>query len=143
MAIPGDFETRMRVLEDVEAIKRLKARYWRCMDQKLWAEMEQLYTDDATQEAGDWRVEGGGRAIVRRLSQVLDGVATAHGGHSPDIEITGDTTARGTWALQDRLVWKSGRKMTGFGHYEDEYVKEQGAWRIRSTRITRLFEEWA
>ena len=72
MAIPRDFETRMRVLEDVEAIKKLKAAYWRCMDQKLWAEMEQLYTDDATQEAGDWRVEGGGRAIVRRLSQVLE-----------------------------------------------------------------------
>jgi hypothetical protein len=142
MSIPSDIEARMRVSEDIEAIKKLKAKYWRCMDKKMWTEMEQLYTEDARQEAGDWHVEGGGKAIVQSLSKTLEGVATAHGGHSPEIEITSDTTAKGTWALQDHLVWKSGRKMVGFGHYEDEYVKELGTWKIRSTRITRLFEEW-
>ena len=142
MAIPRDFETRMRVLEDVEAIKKLKAAYWRCMDQKLWAEWSSstLTTPPRKRVTGGWKGEAGpSSGVSPRTGRCRYSPPAA----TPDIEITGDTTARGTWALQDRLVWKSGRKMTGFGHYEDEYVKEQGAWRIRSTRITRLFEEWA
>ena len=30
-------EARIRVLEDTEAVKKLMARYWRCLDDKLWA----------------------------------------------------------------------------------------------------------
>lgn len=30
-----ELELRLGVLEDVEAIKKLKARYWRCVDNKL------------------------------------------------------------------------------------------------------------
>ena len=143
MVGPADLDARIRIIEDTEAIKKLKARYWRCMDKKLWDELEGVYAEDATQEYGaDNRVQGG-KAIVEFLKQQIGDVATAHGGHSPEIEITGDTTARGTWALHDYLVWKSGTKLVGFGHYEDEYVKEDGVWKIKSTRISRLFEDWA
>lgn len=145
MADLAELERRLIVLEDIEAIKKLKAKYWRCMDKKLWNEMEEVYTEDATQDAGDWHVQGG-KAIVqatkKSLTEQTGGAATAHGGHSPEIEITSDATARGIWALQDYLVWKSGRKYLGFGHYEDEYIKRGGQWKIKSTKITRLFEEW-
>jgi len=142
MSDPADLGTRIRILEDIEAIKKLKARYWRCMDKKLWDEMGQVYATEAVQEYGTDRVQGDGKAVVQWIRNGIEDVATAHGGHSPEIEITSGTTARGIWALQDYLVWKSGMKMMGFGHYEDEYVKEGGVWKIKSTKVIRTFEEW-
>ena len=68
---------------------------------------------------------------------------TAHGGHSPEIEITSDTTARGIWALQDYVIVQPNTKMMGWGHYEDEYVKEKGQWKKISVKLTRIVEEWA
>jgi hypothetical protein len=143
MSHPADLETRVRILQDIEAIKKLKARYWRCIDKKLWDELEEVYATDAVQEYGKDRVQGGGKAVVPWIRKGIEDVATAHGGHSPEIEITSATTARGIWALQDYLVWKSGMKLMGFGHYEDEYVKEGEEWKIKSTKVIRTFEEWA
>jgi hypothetical protein len=43
-------------MDDVEAIRRLKARYFRTMDTKDWAGMRQVFTDDVvidTSEADD------------------------------------------------------------------------------------------
>ncbi|MBN2099971.1 MAG: nuclear transport factor 2 family protein, partial [Dehalococcoidia bacterium] len=48
----GDIEARVRRLEDIEAIKKLKARYWRCVDRKLWAEMAEVFTEEATADYG-------------------------------------------------------------------------------------------
>lgn len=141
MAKPTNLQQRVRVLEDVEEIKKLKARYWRFMDRKLWSQLEKVFAKDSVLEYGDVCSQGS-RAIVQSLKQFVGEVATAHGGHSPEIEITSDTTANGVWALHDHLVWKSGRQLVGFGHYEDQYVKQRGKWKIKATKITRLFEEW-
>ncbi|MFC1999780.1 nuclear transport factor 2 family protein [Chloroflexota bacterium] len=141
MADPVEVDKMVKELQDIEAIKKLKARYWRCIDKKLWGEMEEIFTEDATLDYADQHLEGG-KAIVQAIKKALEDVATAHGGHSPEIEVTSDFTARGIWALQDYLVWEPGRKMVGFGHYEDEYVKVQGRWKKKSVRLTRTFEEW-
>ena len=41
-----DLEKRIRRLEDREAIKELKARYWYCIERKLWNELPDLFTED-------------------------------------------------------------------------------------------------
>jgi hypothetical protein len=61
----------------------------------------------------------------------------------PEIEITGEGTARGTWAMFDYVEWpprEGGARvgLTGYGHYLEEYVREDGAWRIRRTHLSRL-----
>jgi hypothetical protein len=44
-----DLATRIQRLEDIAAIERLKYRYWRCLDLKLWIELT-----SATSARGTW-----------------------------------------------------------------------------------------
>jgi SnoaL-like domain len=44
-------------VDDIEAIKQLKARYFRTMDTKDWAAMRLLFTDDVVMDTTD---SGGG-----------------------------------------------------------------------------------
>ncbi|MCX5999332.1 MAG: nuclear transport factor 2 family protein [Chloroflexi bacterium] len=133
-------DRRLRILEDIEAIKRVKARYWHCLDNKLWDELKEVFAENARQQYGDSHHDGQG--IVPYLKDLLGEVTTSHIGYGPDIELTSESTAKGTWGLQDQLIWKSGRRMTGFAYYEDEYVKENNSWRIKRTSVVRTFEEW-
>jgi hypothetical protein len=59
----------------------------------------------------------------------------------PEIEVTSPTTARGVWAMEDKLRWPEDSPLAGlhgYGHYHEEYVKVGGAWRIARTTLTRL-----
>ena len=87
----------------IEAIKQLKARYFRLMDTKQWDAYRQVFTDDMafyfesqaapTATSGDEFV-----AFVRsRLATAL----TVHHGHMPEIELTSPDSARGVWAMFD------------------------------------------
>ena len=42
----------MDELREIEAIKRLKYKYMRCLDQKGWAELAECFTEDATTSYG-------------------------------------------------------------------------------------------
>jgi uncharacterized protein (TIGR02246 family) len=127
-------------LVDIEAIRQLKARYFRFLDTKDWDGFGTLLTDDAYMEA-DGVVREGRTAILAFLPKVLDGVVTTHHGHTSEIEITGRDTATGIWAMFDYLTWPGDgppKGMQGYGHYHEEYAREDGAWRIRRLVLTRL-----
>jgi len=143
-----DLERRIRALEDLEAIQQLKHRYFRCLDLKLWDEMAGCFTPDATVDYGGGAYRFAGvEAIVRFLRESLGretGALGYHHGHHPEIELTGETTARGVWAL-DNYLFNAARKrgVRIAAYYRDEYVKVGGAWRIRHTGYTYVFhEEW-
>jgi uncharacterized protein (TIGR02246 family) len=128
------------MMEDVEAIKRLKARYFRTMDTKDWAGMRQVFTDDVvvdTTESGG-NVVAGADEFMGFLRDTLTGVVTVHQGHMPEIDVTSPTTATGIWALQDILKWPNGAEMHGYGHYHETYERIDGTWRIKSLKLTRL-----
>jgi uncharacterized protein (TIGR02246 family) len=128
-------------VDDVEAIKQLKARYFRTMDTKDWAGMRQVFTDDVvmdTTESGGGVVTGAD-AFVSFLQATLDNAVTVHHGHMPEIELTSPSTARGIWALQDFILWPDGTRLHGSGHYHETYSKDaSGEWRIASSTLTRL-----
>jgi uncharacterized protein (TIGR02246 family) len=127
-------------VDDVEAIKQLKARYFRTMDTKDWEGMRQVFTDDVvmdTTESGGGVVTGAD-AFLEFLRQTLADAITVHHGHMPEIELTSPTTASGIWALHDVIVWPDGTRLDGDGHYHETYEREGGAWRISSSTLTRL-----
>jgi bile-acid 7alpha-dehydratase len=144
MTPPGDIEARLRRLEDIEAIKQLKARYWRCVDRKLWDELAEVFAEDAAADYGPKSKLAGRQAIVAFLKGSLgaDTVITNHIGQRPEIEITGEATARGTWWLSDYIVMQPNIRRRGYAYYEDEYVKKDGRWQKSRTRLVNMLEEW-
>jgi hypothetical protein len=130
-------------LADIEAIKQLKARYFRFMDTRQWTQWGECFTADChmrvEQEAGVIATDLRGRdAIVDGVSKVLAGSRTVHHGHMPEIEILGPTSARGIWAMYD-WVSRSPRELKGYGHYHETYRKTpSGQWQIASLHLTRL-----
>ena len=142
MAELEELQRRIRALEDVEAIKKLKSRYWRCVDRKLWDELADCFVDDAKFDIASWRKLEGTREFVQSLAKVLGSASTAHQGHNAEIEITSDTTARGIWTLYDDIRdVQSKTTFRGYGFYEEEYVKKDDGWKIKSMKFARTFME--
>jgi hypothetical protein len=134
-------------LQDIEAIKRLKYRYVRCLDLKRWAEVEECFIEDATSAYGDGKYSFSGRdKIMEFLRGALGAstIITSHRVHQPEIDLTSPTAATGVWALED-VVIETNAKLTirGSAFYTDEYVKVDGQWKIKSTGYQRIFEEMA
>ena len=127
-------------MDDIEAIKQLKARYFRTMDTKDWAGMRQVFADDVemdTTESGGGVVTGADDFLAF-LQETIGDVVTVHHGHMPEIELTSSTTATGVWALEDMLRWPNGTELHGYGHYHEAYEKLDGEWKIARSRLTRL-----
>jgi len=78
-------------------------------------------------------------AFVTQNAETLGGVVTVHHGHMPEITITTETTATGIWSMEDKLIWRDGSRLHGYGHYHETYRKEaDGEWRIATLDLTRL-----
>jgi uncharacterized protein (TIGR02246 family) len=127
-------------VDDLEAIRQLKARYFRTMDAKEWGEMRRLFADDAVIDtsASGGSVITGADEFIAFLDETLTDVVTVHHGHMPEITVTTPSTASGIWAMEDVLVWPDGSTMHGYGHYHDTYEKTDGWWLIRGSTLTRL-----
>lgn len=134
----------MTNLADLEAIKQLKYRYFRTLDTKCWDELADTLSPDATAAYDSGRYSFDGRdAILAFLRDALGSprIVSMHQGHHPEIEVTGECTARGTWYLQDMVIFRdAGMVLQGAAFYTDEYVRIDGAWKIRSTGYERTFE---
>jgi len=141
MAAPTDLAT----LLEHEAIKAVKYAYFRCLDQKDWDGMIELFVPDgavAAYSGGKYRYEGR-EAIVEFMRTNMDRPAfhTSHRVHHPEIELTGPDTALGTWAMEDVNVdTEFDFYLTGAGFYEDRYRKLDGRWLLEHTGYKRTFE---
>jgi hypothetical protein len=137
-------------LDAIEQIKQLKARYFRCMDEKDWPGLRAVFAPDMVADFRDstgTRDESllthGAALYIENLAPILKNITTTHHGHMPEIEITSPTTATGIWAMEDLLWVGEGapvpyKTMRGFGHYHETYEKIGGAWVIKTTRLSRL-----
>lgn len=127
-------------MEDIEAIRQLKARYFRTMDTKDWEGMRRVFADDViadTSSAGG-NVITGADDFIAFLKETLSGAVTVHQGHMPEIDLTSASTATGIWALNDLVIWANGVRLNGYGHYHETYEKVGDDWRIKTLKLTRL-----
>ena len=131
-------------MDDIEAIRQLKARYFRTMDTKDWVGMRRVFADDLiadTSEAGG-SVVTGADDFIAFLQETLNGTVTAHQGHMPELDLTSETTASGVWALNDLVIWPNGMRLVGYGHYHETYEKVGAEWRIKTLKLTRLHTDF-
>lgn len=131
-------EQRIRRLEDIEEIRRLRNRYHASLNEGRYADCRALFTDDAVVELGYLaRYEGidaidrGFRAMGERerffIKQFI---------HSHDVEVDGDT-ATGQSYLEARYG-RNGVSYVVAGRYDDVYAMVGGVWKFRSM-IAELF----
>lgn len=131
--------------KEIEAIKRLKARYCRNLDTKDWNSWRMLFTDDFlsdTTDGGGTVIEGADQFVsFTRKNIGKPSQSTAHQVHAPEIDLTSPSTAQGIWALQDVVHLAPGLTLVGYGHYHETYLKTNGKWQIKSSKLTRLRED--
>ena len=132
-------------LVEIEAIKRLKYRYMRGIDEKRWDEIETCFVPEATcsYSGGKYAFEGRD-AIMKFLTESMarPTFLSSHRVHQPEIDFTSDTTATGIWALEDTVIDEQhGLTIQGAAFYRDQYVKVDGEWKIQHTGYTRTFEQ--
>jgi hypothetical protein len=137
-------------LTAITEIQALKARYFRCMDEKDWPGLEAVFAPDviadfrdSTGTRDETLLTHGAALYVKNLAPILQDITTVHHGHMPEIEITSPTTATGIWAMEDLLWAREGapvpfKTLRGFGHYHETYEKRDDAWGIKTIRLTRL-----
>ncbi len=137
---------QLQVLVAKDAIRELKARYFRFLDTKQWDQWTEVFEPhfEHEMEFEQQQINGPREEFVGFVSAALAGTITVHHGHNPEIEITSPTTARAIWPFVDRLKPApdaepgQGVTLTGFGHYHETYVKSESGWRIKTQRVTRL-----
>ncbi len=132
-------------LQNIEAIKRLKYKYMRCLDQKRWDEMAECFVEDATAAYSGGKYSFQGRAaILAFFKESMDSpkVLSSHRVHHPEIDLTSETTAVGHWGLEDVFINEEmGVTVRGAAYYRDEYVKIGDRWWIQHTGYERAYEE--
>jgi hypothetical protein len=133
-------------LEDIELIRRLKYRYWRCLDTGDIVGMRDVFVEDVKVDyiGGSYRWQMIGRdKILEAVAGSFNANAVAcHTGHHPEIDVHSDTSASGIWYLTDVFINLADKvRTTGSALYRDKYLKAQGQWRIAESVYERLYEE--
>ena len=136
-----DIEKRLRVLEDIEEIKKLKVRYsMYCDDNYNPDGIASLFTEDGVWDAGP-RGVGNGREGIRKFfagqSEMIS--FAVHMVMNPIIEVDGDT-AKGTWYfLGASTVVEGNQALWASVQYDEEYVRVNGEWKFKSLKVSPLF----
>jgi hypothetical protein len=138
--VASDLEKRIQRLEAIEEIKVMKHHYLHSLDKRKIEEAISTFTDDAVADYGHKNPDNSkivykGKEAIMGLFKNMGARATtmAHLPHSSEIEITSDTTAKGTWGLQVMIhALPADVGMWMVGYYHDEYVKENGKWKHKN-----------
>ena len=152
-----ELEARVKVLEDIEEIRKLKATYCYLCDAGLGDEgirdkLISHFTEDARVDfgLGVASMFEGKDGLETFFGQVVPAAVSfcMHMVHDPIIEVRGDR-ATGKWyyeapttdASTNRAQWMAGT-------YEEEYVRESGKWKFASIKTTWKYispydEGWA
>ena len=138
-----DIEKRLRILEDIEEIKKLQARYVNCLTTVQWDDLTDCFAEDGIVDLpiglakGKKEIEKYFKVKIAITHTGMEGNFVVH----PIISVNGNT-AKANWLLftyfsmphkiqiapaltaeEDAPEWMQ-------GYYDMEYIKENGVWKI-------------
>ena len=136
-------------LETLEEIRQVKYRYLRCVDTKLWDEIGDTFTEDATVDYGTMaygkplKMNGRDEIVTFFRTTLGADILTVHAAGQPEITIdAGGAEASGIWSFQDTVIATEHRVViAGAAFYHDRYRRDlDGRWRISHTGYVRTYE---
>ena len=137
-----DLERRLQALEDLDAIRSLKARYLACCDAKDPVGMRDCFADGPV--VIDYGAVGrfdSAEPLVEVFKQIgcHPHMVEMHHGSNPQIQLKADNHAEARWSLHYQLINTNENSLTQLGaYYEDEYRKTAAGWKISATRPLKL-----
>lgn len=130
-------------LESIERIKALKNRYFRVLDQQLFAEVENCFTANGVIDYGAAGVYEQVADFVQMITEYAktNTAVGVHQGYNAEIDVKGDK-ATGQWLCTYHSVdTTTGVSYRQTGVYQDQYQRIDGEWRILRTTNKSLFNE--
>jgi hypothetical protein len=137
----GDIEQRLRTLEDLAAIRDLVQSYGYHLDRGNWSEYAELFAADGQLRLGPVRADG--REEIERVAREQlgamfnpgsDALHLVHLIGEPRIQLDREqATAETMWTVVRRGE-DGASVVSGQGRHLDDYVREEGRWRIRRRR---------
>ena len=153
-------EEKLAAVEDVQKIEKLQRAYGFYLDNRLWDDIVDLFSDNTESlEISDSGVYLGKAGVGKFFKGVLGkgGLPPMPGALGIHMQLQGivnlgpnDRTAKGRWQcimLIATPVEGDLRALLGYGVYEVEYVKEDGVWMFKKMHFyltfrTPLDEGW-
>jgi hypothetical protein len=140
-------EGRKQRIEDSNDVKRLQRAYGYYLDRAMWDEIADLFAETGTIEigldgvyAGEARVREYLHALGNGREGLAEGELNEHMQLMPVVTLAPDgMSAKARWRglvmagqYGDSAIW-------GEGPYENEYVKEDGVWKISKLHWFQTF----
>jgi hypothetical protein len=137
-------------LEDENSIENLQRAYGFYVDKGMWKEAADLFADSGTLEIGGRGVFVGKARVLQYFTWLAPeglthGKLMNHLQLQPIVHVAPDgKTAQGRWRFLAEIgTWQTSQ-LWGAGAYENEYVKENGVWKIKSLHAYyRMFTPYA
>jgi len=138
MAEIDELRRRVQRLEDIEAIRRLKARYLNACDaQDPERAMQCFAPGEILIDMGHVGVFTDREAFARlyKAAGCQPHILDMHHGANAEIELIDDSHARALWALEYRNINTEAKTVTFLSLvYHDEYARLGGEWKITRSR---------
>jgi ketosteroid isomerase-like protein len=132
----SDDRAALRELADRAAIADLVVRYAHCVWTKDVAALVELFVEDGEMLTGAGEPMRGRHAIRETYERVFARDDYFPFIHNHVIDLHGEE-ARGRCYLDLRSV-AGGRRMSGFGAYDDVYMRTTEGWKFRSRALTMI-----
>ncbi len=130
-------DQRITRLEDIEAIKQLKARYCHiCDDAHNPDSVTGVFAEDGIWESADFG-KAQGHAEIRELFRGFQKTFSfsQHNIMNPVIEVDGNR-ATGIWYIMGPWTYAETKEEKWFAlRYDDDYVKVNGVWKYQHLRV--------
>ena len=131
-----DLERRITELEDIEAIKQLKALYCDICDDdhnpdRIW----RIFAEDGIWEGPGIGTAKGHDEIRKLFKSFAERISfSQHNVFNPRITVSGNE-AHGIWYFLGPFTFRKGnRQLWLAARYEDDYVKVAGRWKFKHLR---------
>ena len=148
----ANLEREIMLLEDEHEVENLQRIYGFYIDKHQWTQAADLFAIDATLEIGGSGVYVGRERILAYLQSLgeegpQEGILNDHMQLQPVVHVYPDGTAKGRWHHFSQEAEFGVSHHWGAGTYENEYVKEDGVWKISklhlySTMRTPVDDGW-